>query len=220
MGCGQLPYLNLFDENEISNYYGIDLSYSSLGIAKRNFKKKFPLLLLQHGVFDVPFPDESCDAVISSEVIEHLENPRAYLLETYRVLKKGGYLSLSTPNVSLYFYPHNILNFLKNPRGWLKKVNAHKYWEEALSWHPGLRPEILKSWLAEVGFKVVRHESKLWYYHTPIKLFWRTCLLGEKLGIKSSHLFRYWLAFTDKILDSNLPLIKWAGIRQFILGCK
>jgi 2-polyprenyl-3-methyl-5-hydroxy-6-metoxy-1,4-benzoquinol methylase len=38
------------------------------------------------------------DVVLSAEVIEHLENPRAVAREWFRLLKPGGYLLISTPN--------------------------------------------------------------------------------------------------------------------------
>ena len=41
---------------------------------------------------------ESFDVIISTEVIEHLENPRALFREFYRLLRPGGTLILSTPN--------------------------------------------------------------------------------------------------------------------------
>ena len=48
---------------------------------------------------DFPFPDESFDCVVCSEVIEHLlHSPHHMLDEIRRVLKKGGVLLLTTPN--------------------------------------------------------------------------------------------------------------------------
>ena len=43
-------------------------------------------------------PAESFDVVVSSEVIEHLENPRAVAREWFRLLRSGGTLIFSTPN--------------------------------------------------------------------------------------------------------------------------
>ncbi|RPI57166.1 MAG: methyltransferase domain-containing protein [Acidobacteria bacterium] len=46
----------------------------------------------------LPAPDGAYDAVVSTEVIEHLENPRAVFRELGRVLRPGGHLLLTTPN--------------------------------------------------------------------------------------------------------------------------
>ncbi|HVQ40324.1 MAG TPA: methyltransferase domain-containing protein [Pyrinomonadaceae bacterium] len=43
-------------------------------------------------------PNESFDVIVSAEVIEHLENPRAIAREWFRILRPGGTLILSTPN--------------------------------------------------------------------------------------------------------------------------
>lgn len=46
-----------------------------------------------------PWSDQSFDAVISTEGIEHLENHFSFLREICRVLKKGGVVVLTTPNI-------------------------------------------------------------------------------------------------------------------------
>ena len=46
------------------------------------------------------FPDESFDVVLASHLIEHLNNPKAFLSETFRVLKNGGSIFVTTPNIS------------------------------------------------------------------------------------------------------------------------
>jgi 2-polyprenyl-3-methyl-5-hydroxy-6-metoxy-1,4-benzoquinol methylase len=45
-----------------------------------------------------PFASHSFDAVVSLEVIEHMENPRHFARELARILKSGGYGLISTPN--------------------------------------------------------------------------------------------------------------------------
>lgn len=51
----------------------------------------------QGDLYSLPFADEHFDAVISLEVIEHMDDVRAYLRELKRVLKRGGRIVVSTP---------------------------------------------------------------------------------------------------------------------------
>lgn len=48
----------------------------------------------------LPIEDNSIDLVIAGEILEHLINPFMFLQEINRVLKKGGELILSTPNIA------------------------------------------------------------------------------------------------------------------------
>lgn len=51
----------------------------------------------------LPFADGSADAVLFSEVIEHLVDPDGALDELRRVLKPRGHLMLSTPNLAAWY---------------------------------------------------------------------------------------------------------------------
>ena len=46
------------------------------------------------------FPAGCFDIVLASHLIEHLNDPLSFLLETHRVLKDGGYVFITTPNIS------------------------------------------------------------------------------------------------------------------------
>ena len=46
----------------------------------------------------LPTVDESFDVIVTTEVIEHLENPRAAFREFFRLLRPKGVLILTTPN--------------------------------------------------------------------------------------------------------------------------
>jgi len=49
---------------------------------------------------ELPESDEKIQAILALEIIEHLENPQAFLREIARVLAPGGHCLLSTPNIA------------------------------------------------------------------------------------------------------------------------
>lgn len=53
--------------------------------------------------YDVPQDDESFDCILSTAVLEHLEDPQAALIEAYRLLKPGGYAIYTAP---LFWHLH------------------------------------------------------------------------------------------------------------------
>jgi 2-polyprenyl-3-methyl-5-hydroxy-6-metoxy-1,4-benzoquinol methylase len=73
-------------------------------------------LKIQIGIFDAAkYPDNYFDFVTMDQVIEHMTYPKETLLGISRILKKGGTLILSTPNVN----------------GWGENVFGHKW----INWH-------------------------------------------------------------------------------------
>lgn len=69
-------------------------------IPKEKIFLKYPIKIM-HGDWQKLsqiIPPNSVDIVISSHVIEHVEDDVGCLNESYRVLKKGGYLLFNTPN--------------------------------------------------------------------------------------------------------------------------
>lgn len=49
---------------------------------------------------NIPLPDHSTQLVFALEIIEHLTSPFHLLTEAYRILRSGGHLVLTTPNVT------------------------------------------------------------------------------------------------------------------------
>lgn len=59
-------------------------------------------------ITSIPLPDQSVDAIMCTEVFEHIPDPIAALKEFTRLIKPGGYLLLTAPFASLtHFAPYH-----------------------------------------------------------------------------------------------------------------
>lgn len=85
---------------KVPDLIGIDLDEEALASARRNYPG---IRFVQQTGSSLPFEDESFDAVIFSDVIEHVgdENKRPVVDEAWRVLKRGGQLIFTAPHAGL-----------------------------------------------------------------------------------------------------------------------
>jgi 2-polyprenyl-3-methyl-5-hydroxy-6-metoxy-1,4-benzoquinol methylase len=59
---------------------------------------------LRHGkLHDIKFKNGEFDAIILGNIFEHVNDPKNFLYECLRILKKNGTLIISTPNTNSYF---------------------------------------------------------------------------------------------------------------------
>lgn len=87
-GCADMPYRNFFPAN--CEYLGADLPGNSNATVEIDCD----------GYLNIA--DDSVDIVLSSQVLEHVEEPSRYLKECWRVLRPGGTLLLSTHGLMTY----------------------------------------------------------------------------------------------------------------------
>lgn len=63
----------------------------------------------------IPVADGVADAVLSTQVIEHLPDPDAAIAESTRVLKDGGLLFISFPfQYPLHVAPHDFFRYTRH----------------------------------------------------------------------------------------------------------
>lgn len=93
-GSGYGTYILAGKAREV---YGVDIDRQAVAYAKRNYQR--PNIKFMEGSAEaIPLDNQSVDAVVSFETIEHLKNYKKFLSEIKRVLKPEGLLLISTPN--------------------------------------------------------------------------------------------------------------------------
>ncbi len=100
LGCGDgAATLLAAQRNPGHHVIGMDWSAGSLSRARQ-----LGLTVVRAGVGpDLPVASQAADVVIMSELIEHLVDTDSALDEAHRVLKPGGSLLMSTPNLSAWY---------------------------------------------------------------------------------------------------------------------
>jgi len=106
--------LPLLPGNEVA--VGVDVDPGALRkVAAPQDRVEYVLASADAGL---PFRSGSVDALVASEVYEHLQAPGAFLDEVHRILKPGGRLILTTPNTESI-----VLVFLRIlPRTWARRI--------------------------------------------------------------------------------------------------
>lgn len=100
-GCGTGYGSNLLAS--CGRVIGIDSNSEAIRFAKKNYGNQANFLLAD--ITMLQFRNEEFDCICAFEVIEHLKNPRKFLSEAKRILKKDGIIFLSTPNKAIHS-PH------------------------------------------------------------------------------------------------------------------
>ena len=86
--------------------WGIDISRKSIDFAK-GVSENVNFVL--GSAYKLPFKDDTFDAVVSFDVLEHLDKPALAIREVKRVLKPRGIFHLVTPIEASLFTLHGVL---------------------------------------------------------------------------------------------------------------
>lgn len=147
-GCGLSIWLTPEIEKKIK-YLGIDCQIESIEFCRKYFPSRDYSL---EDLYQLPFHDNSFDAVIMREVIEHLESPDKVVREVVRILKPTGILILTTPNYGnplLYIIEHTYNRFFGGPcKPYLPDVHPTRFKYNSLL-------HLLKRYFDEVEIKTI-----------------------------------------------------------------
>lgn len=98
-GCGARQGPFIISESALK-VFGLDISYAAIEYCSKNWHKDNVKYIVSDAKA-IPFKNGSFDAVLSFEVIEHIDNYESYLSEVSRVLRQGGRFIISTPQKSI-----------------------------------------------------------------------------------------------------------------------
>jgi SAM-dependent methyltransferase len=90
LGCADASFIKYTATLLQTDYLGLDINFESDKIKKHDLNSEKPL----------PFKNNHFDLIFALEIIEHLLNTDHFFSEIHRILKPGGFLILSTPNLA------------------------------------------------------------------------------------------------------------------------
>jgi len=143
---------------------GIDISEGMLNIAIQKIKKKQlknRVTLQKADSEDLPFQQNSFDAITAGFGVRNFENLSKGLSEMYRVLDTNGIVAILEPSTPKYFPLKQLYNLyfhyiLPTIGSWISKdKDAYSYLPESVDAFPSGEKFITK--MKQVGFKDCRH---------------------------------------------------------------
>ncbi len=195
LGCGggSLTYKLAMEGADVT---GVDNEDLGITFAQKNLKSvdngSLKYKFIQSSAYELAFPDESFDVVVSCEVIEHLEDPDKMLKEARRVLKTSGRIILTTPsrttevpqdpNHVKEYFPSELSELMKKYfRNTEVRLTHHMFWRALYSYgFWGKRP--LGKWVINIISLLTRWNPFMKEYRNPSKFDQFSSLLstGQK----------------------------------------
>jgi methionine biosynthesis protein MetW len=183
VGCGDGTSIAPLVRNHAIGYVGVDVSATAVSLARRKHLDARRI----EDASELPFDEASFDAALCLEVFEHLSDPRAAAAEIARVLRRGGILIASVPNVAFWRRRLDLVCGRWNPEG--DDLSVAEPWRD-----PHLRfftVAALRRILRQAGFESVElngaHGNLLGYLpYVGWRWLWRSRETRGKLDTGST----------------------------------
>ena len=194
VGCGEGRHIfGVMQNYPDMKCIGLDMDQDSLNRAEEGYEyfksiSNVDANFMKGSAYSLPFPNDSFDLIVCSEVLEHLHEYNDAVKEIHRVLKPGGKFYASVPAS----WPEKIcwklsIEYQNQPGGHLRIFNQKK----------------LVSEIEKLGFKILSSE-KFHSIHSPY--WWLRCLFWKSqetnLLVKMyKRVLEYHILKKPKVLD-------------------
>jgi len=171
IGCGNGQTARLIKSAQKAEHYtGVELFREAAGLARDGIDD---VIVGDVEALAFPWPHDAFDALILSEVLEHLRNPWAVVARLAPHIRKGGLVLASSPNVANW-------RVLKTLAGGAFPLENHGVFDRThLRW---FTPATFQALFQDAGFKV-RHVGPVAPFST------RTRLVSALTAGRLDHLF-------------------------------
>lgn len=120
IGCADGMFSKVvLDKSKARKLIGIDVLKTSVAWANKHWAQTGKMKFMVGDAHQLKFPNETFDAVVALEVLEHVYHPLDVLKEIKRILKKNGYAVLLVPADSSLFRVIWFFWLHFYPRGWV-----------------------------------------------------------------------------------------------------
>lgn len=162
--CGRGFYLNMLRYVSRCKLVGLELDWEVIQKARRNVGHLPDVLLTNANIYALPYPDDTFDAVILSEILEHVDRDVDGLREVYRVLKPGGVVAVTVPNANYPFWWDPINKTLETVFGrHIQRGPLAGIWANHVRLYT---PEQLRNSVLAAGFEI-EEERAFTHYSFP-----------------------------------------------------
>ena len=126
-------------------------------------------------VYDLPFDEGTFDVVYAHQLLQHLADPVAALVEAQRVLRRGGYIAVRDADYgTMTHHPHD-----ERLDRWLEAYCA-------LARGNGGEPDAgrrLLGWVQSAGYAHLHPTTSTWVFATPDERRWWAELWAGRLDV-------------------------------------
>ena len=126
VGCGSGVISNALAEKTAATVLGVDVGKKGILLARKNAEEKADSHFIQASALSLPFPDDFFQIVFSTEVLEHIEDPKRAIDEMIRVAETDGIVIISTPSWVVGFGRKGVVRRLFSviPRVLLREIRV------------------------------------------------------------------------------------------------